>query len=1042
MANQRREAVSYRPFRVAPVLSEGLLGVKRDDGELERKAAAGFARMADQFGQKADREAAIAGERAGRAAAMAGAPGAASVSGGEQTTASVNGQAGHIAGARGGVRVYTGPEAEQAKAIIRDEEGFRPEPYWDVNAWRIGYGSDTVTLADGRSVKVTPGMKISREDAERDLDYRLSAREGAAARRQLGEGWDVLPPNVQAVLKSVAYNYGSLPNSVVEAAKGGDLGQIASAVRGLGANPKRRAREASLISAAGSAEPIAPQMRPFQPGEKIQNSDGTYSTERTETYQLPDGKWVNAPSLWMAGDKPVDLAGNEGEIIKALDGFEKASGNRFRRFDSVAAAESAAQARSQDGGADAGSPYDQSAPPKSYREIPASSVGPVTVTPVDRPVEVTRGTPGGFRPTGRDTIYGRAYDVAGTKTYLQDLELTMLQDQQAVYDAYKDDPAKLQKAYDELLEAHMGDHVFEEIAPEYSAAFRKRSMGLVENARSAAEEKRKAQDRMSFIGRVEDMENAKSRALAGLDPSSDAATAELSRLQGTIDDHYDTAVARGVLTPAEAEKAKRGSRSDMLTGFYTKQASTMRADEIRTMRADMTRDYADGKLEGVSADDWTRIESGLIAAEKARETQDAKADADLKKRGDDLAKRVAKGLAVTPDELARFQLDAGTAPNGAKISASTLSLMRVSEAIRTLPIGEVEKRLPALIGNEAGPDDIDAARGLVASHRKEISADPIGVAERFGVLPVSPGLPLDEGADADSVSIAFAERINQARVAARHFGVSPRYFRPGEAEAIEAAVTGDPANGLAIAAGLVDAAGRDAQRVLAELGETAPAVAGAGEIMAVGGDPRAARDLLAGHGKTPDGKAYPDRAITKRIPQARAIAGEALAFAPEQINRLDEQAAAIARKRLYDGGIDPKSEDAKPVYERAFQEAAGATYAGNVRFGGFAPYDPGVRWKERQVLVSPTIRADRFGDVIGALEDSDIGAVKAKNGKAWTAADFKRAMPVAVSGGYVFALGDPSSAAPMFIADEKGDPLVLDLANMAGLKARVPEAFR
>ncbi len=939
MVNQRREAVSYRPFRVAPVLSEGLLGVARDDGELERKAAAGFARMAEQFGQKADRQAAIEGERAGRAAAMAGAPGAATVSGGEQTTASVNGQAGHIAGARGGVRVYTGPEAEQAKALIRDEEGFRPEPYWDVNAWRIGYGSDTVTLADGRSVKVTPGMKITREDAERDLDYRLSQREGAAARRQLGEGWDVLPANVQAVLKSVAYNYGSLPNSVVEAAKSRDLGQIASAVRGLGANPGRRAREAALISGGAT------------------------------TAAQPNGT-------------------------------------------------------------------------ASYRQIPASSVGPVTVTPVERPVEVARGTPGGFRPTGRDTIYGRAYDVAGTRTYLQELELTMLQDQQAVYDAYKDDPAQLEKAYGELLQAHMSDHVFEEIAPEYSLAFRKRAMGLVEGARSAAEERRRADDRMAFIGRVEEMETAKSRALAGLDPRSDTAAAELARLQGTIDDHYDTAVARGVLTPAEAEKAKRGSRSDMLTGFYTKQASTMTVDEIRTMRADMTRDFADGTLEGVSGDDWSRIESGLIAAEKARETQDAKADADLKKRGDDLAKRVSKGLPVTPEEVARFQLDAGTAPNGAKISASTLALMRVSEAIRTLPIGEVEKRLPALIGDQASPDDIDAARGLVASHRKDVAADPIGVAERFGVLPVSPGLPLDEGADADSVSMAFSERINQARVAARHFGVSPRYFRPGEAEAIEAAVTGDPANGLAIAAGLVDAAGRDADRVLAELGETAPAVAGAGEIMAAGGDPRAARDLLAGHGKTPDGKAYPDRAITKRIPQARAIAGEALAFSPDQINRLDQQAAAITRKRLYDAGIDPKSEEAKPVYERAFQEAAGATYAGTVRFGGFAPYDPGIRWKERPVLVPPSIRADKFGEVIGALEDGDIGTVKAKNGKAWTAADFKRAMPVAVAGGYVFALGDPASASPMFIADEKGDPLVLDLANMAGLKARVPEAFR
>lgn len=936
MANQRREGVSYRPFRATPVLAEGLLGVARDDGELERKAAAGFARMADQFGQKADREAAIAGERAGRAAAMAGLPGAATVSGSEETTASVNGQAGHVRGARGGIRVYTGPEAEQAKAIIRDEEGFRAEPYWDVNAWRIGYGSDTVTLADGRSVKVTPGMKISREDAERDLDYRLSAREGAAARRQLGDGWDVLPPNVQAVLKSVAYNYGSLPNSVVAAARGGDLGQIASAVRGLTANPKRRQREASLI-AGGQAAPAA------GPG---------------------------------------------------------------------------------------------------YTAMPASSVGPVTVTPVDRPVEVTRGTPGGFRPTGRDTIYGRAYDVAGTKTYLQDLELTMLQDQQAVYDAYKDDPAKLQKAYDELLEAHMGDHVFEELKPEYSLAFRKRSMALVDNARSAAEERRKAEDRMSFIGRVEEMENAKSRALAGLDPASDTAAAELSRLQGTIDDHYNTAVARGVLTPAEAEKAKRGSRSDMLTGFYTKQAAALRADEIRTMRADMTRDYADGMLEGVSADDWSRIESGLIAAEKARETQDDKADRDLTKRGDDLAKRVARGLSVTPEELARFQLDAGTAPNGPTIVTSTLSRMKVSEAIRTLPLGEVEKRLPSILGEGASAEDVDFARSAIAAHRKELQSDPIGIAERFGVLPVSPGLPLTGETDADSVSMAFAERINQAQAAARHFGVSPRFFRPGEAEAIEAAVTQDPQAGLVIAAGLVDAAGRDAERVLKELGDNAPAVAGAGEIVAAGGDPKAARDLLAGHGKTPDGKAYPDRAITKRIPQAREIAGEALVFAPEQVNRLDQQAAAIARKRLYDAGIDPKSEDAKPVYARAFQEAAGASFVGNVQFGGFTGYDPGLRWKERQVLVSPAIRADRFDAVIGALEDGDIGAVKAKNGKTWTASDFKRAMPVAVSGGYVFALGDPGSAAPMFIADEKGDPLVLDLANMAGLKSRVPEAFR
>ena len=35
--------------------------------------------------------------------------------------------------------------------LIKRFEGFRTTPYWDVNAYRTGYGSDTVTLADGSS---------------------------------------------------------------------------------------------------------------------------------------------------------------------------------------------------------------------------------------------------------------------------------------------------------------------------------------------------------------------------------------------------------------------------------------------------------------------------------------------------------------------------------------------------------------------------------------------------------------------------------------------------------------------------------------------------------------------------------------------------------------------------------------------------------------------------------------------------------------------------------------------------------------------------
>ncbi|MDQ1185933.1 lysozyme [Agrobacterium larrymoorei] len=151
----------------------------------------------------------------------------------------------------------TGPWHEQAKALLRKEEGFRDVPYWDVNAHRVGYGSDTTVTADGKVVQVTKGMKISREDAERDLDYRLTKREGLQVQKQLGDTWGKLPPGAQAALASVGYNYGSLPKEVVAAAKTGNLQMLSSAVAGLSANPGRRKREAAMILAGGQPVPAA-----------------------------------------------------------------------------------------------------------------------------------------------------------------------------------------------------------------------------------------------------------------------------------------------------------------------------------------------------------------------------------------------------------------------------------------------------------------------------------------------------------------------------------------------------------------------------------------------------------------------------------------------------------------------------------------------------------------------------------------------------------------------------------------------------------------
>jgi len=137
--------------------------------------------------------------------------------------------------------------------LLKQFEGFRPTAYWDVNAYRVGYGSDTVTLDDGSIRKVTQGMKVSQEDALRDLVRRVGEFQNIVKGQIGSDRWSVFTPEQQAALTSIAYNYGSLPKRIVEAVKYGTSEEIAAAVRSLrgdngGINAKRRETEAQILA--------------------------------------------------------------------------------------------------------------------------------------------------------------------------------------------------------------------------------------------------------------------------------------------------------------------------------------------------------------------------------------------------------------------------------------------------------------------------------------------------------------------------------------------------------------------------------------------------------------------------------------------------------------------------------------------------------------------------------------------------------------------------------------------------------------------------
>ena len=116
--------------------------------------------------------------------------------------------------------------------ISRFEGGYQPDPYWDVNKYRAGYGSETYVTADGVTKAVVAGVRVSKEDADRDLDQRI-LRYFEEQRNVVGPAWISFTDNQKAALASIQHNYGSIPDRLKPALSTGDAQTIATAIAGL-----------------------------------------------------------------------------------------------------------------------------------------------------------------------------------------------------------------------------------------------------------------------------------------------------------------------------------------------------------------------------------------------------------------------------------------------------------------------------------------------------------------------------------------------------------------------------------------------------------------------------------------------------------------------------------------------------------------------------------------------------------------------------------------------------------------------------------------
>lgn len=140
-----------------------------------------------------------------------------------------------------------------AAQMIKGFEGFITKAKWDVNHYRVGFGSDTVTRANGVIEKVTKDTVVTLADAQRDLERRLVEFQDGIQSAIGVETWKSLNDAQQAALTSIAYNYGELPKRIVSAIEsGGGAEAVAQAIAALGGdnggiNRGRRKEEAQAF---------------------------------------------------------------------------------------------------------------------------------------------------------------------------------------------------------------------------------------------------------------------------------------------------------------------------------------------------------------------------------------------------------------------------------------------------------------------------------------------------------------------------------------------------------------------------------------------------------------------------------------------------------------------------------------------------------------------------------------------------------------------------------------------------------------------------
>lgn len=465
----------------------------------------------------------------------------------------------------------------------------------------------------------------------------------------------------------------------------------------------------------------------------------------------------------------------------------------------------------------------------------------------------------------------------------------------------------------------------------------------------------------------------------------------------------------------------------------------------------------------------------MVAGINDRARDDARVQKGVSSEIDSVGKMALDGYAPSPDRIAKLRTAvAETKSPGLAADLDKTELIATQMKYwRTMSPPQLEASLTDLdktMREKGGATEDalalkDAGEKLLKTMRTQVGADPLGWADRTGVVQVP---PIQFGSE--DAAGQMTDRASRAEIVAQHYGVQPTYLRPDEKDALQVATAKGGPEMIAVSRALVDGFGERAPKVMAELSHDAPALAHIGALSLSGGNQGFALDVAEAvkmradkDFKLPQWMNKPsDTIMAAQGASTRDTYGAAWALLPDGGRAAQTAAQDAFFARAVRNGYDPALGDgralpgvagsgpSKGAYERALQESAGARFVGRDQFGGVGTYDAkgfyGFRTFDK-VLVPPNVRSDRFADVIGAITDEDlkvrVGVSPMRSDtEPYSAADLRAATPVKVKGGYAFAQGNPTSEDPKFIRGALGSPFVLDFDKLEPeLRKRIPGAF-